>query len=207
MFKKSGLLLYRNELKKLVCAKLMSTSQQTAGIIIIGDEILNGSVVDTNSNFLTLKMRSLGVDVKKISVLSDSIEDIAEEVTRFSKSYDYVITSGGIGPTHDDITYQGIAKGLNEPLTFLPDLVELIKTHFKITVAGYDESDPPTFPFDVDTSSFNPALKMALVPACSRLHFSPAISRFPMVQAKNVFILPGIFARDSSKNYQGPVGF
>jgi len=170
----------------------MGTSQRTAGIIIVGDEILNGSVVDTNSNFLTRKMRSLGVDVRKISVLSDSIEDIAEEIAHFSKKYNYVITSGGIGPTHDDITYQGVAKGLNEPLTLLPGLVELIKNHFKVTVDDFDESNPPTFPFDVDTSSFNPALKMALVPACSQLHFSPAISRFPMVQAKNVFIFPGI---------------
>ena len=197
MFKKSGLLLYRIESKSLVCSRLMGTSQRTAGIIIVGDEILNGSVVDTNSNFLTRKMRSLGVDVRKISVLSDSIEDIAEEIAHFSKKYNYVITSGGIGPTHDDITYQGVAKGLNEPLTLLPGLVELIKNHFKVTVDDFDESNPPTFPFDVDTSSFNPALKMALVPACSQLHFSPAISRFPMVQAKNVFIFPGIHTRDS----------
>ena len=183
---------YRNQMKNLIHSKCTDANRRTAGIIIIGDEILRGSVVDTNANFLAVKMRSLGVDVKKISFLADNITDIAQEVSLFSKNYSYVITSGGIGPTHDDITYQGVAKGLEEPLTLLPELVKLIVKHFKLTVADFDELNPPTFPFDVDTSSFNPALKMALVPSSSQLHLSTAISRFPMVQAKNVFILPGI---------------
>ncbi len=167
-------------------------SQCTAGIIIIGDEITKGKVADTNSNFIAQKLYSLGVDVRKISVIPDDMDDIAEEVALFSKKFTHVVTAGGIGPTHDDITYQAIAKGLQEKLILLPELVELIKSHFKIAVPDYDPLHPPTFPPDVDTSSFNPALKMALVPATSRLHHANGISVFPMVQVNNVYIMPGI---------------
>ena len=168
-------------------------SQCSAGIIIIGDEITKGKVLDTNSNFIAQKLYSLGVDVCKISVIPDDMDVIAEEVALFSKKFTHVVTAGGIGPTHDDITYQAIAKGLQEKLILLPELVELIKIHFKITTPDYyDPLHPSTFPFDVDTSSFNPALKMALVPASSRLHHAKGISVFPMVQVKNVYIMPGI---------------
>ena len=79
----------------------------TAGIIIIGDEILKGQTSDTNTLFLTKRLKELGVKVKKISVISDEVDVISEEVKAFSKAYRYVFTSGGIGPTHDDVTYEG----------------------------------------------------------------------------------------------------
>ena len=168
-------------------------SQCTAGIIIIGDEITKGKVADTNSHYLAQKFYSLGVDVCKISVIPDRMDEIAAEVALFSKKYTHVVTAGGIGPTHDDITYQGVAKGLQEELTLLPELVELIKSHFKIPVPDYDPLEPPKYPFDVDTTAFHPALKMALVPASSLLHQAkPGVSVFPMVQVKNVYIMPGI---------------
>lgn len=177
--------------RRLLANRNMS-SQCTAGIIIIGDEITKGKVADTNSHFVAQKLYSLGVDVCKISVIPDRIDDIAEEVALFSKKFTHVVTAGGIGPTHDDITYQAIAKGLKEKLILLPELVELIISHFKISVPDYDPLNPPVFPFDVDTSSFNPALKMALVPASSRLHSAMGASVFPMVQVNNVYIMPGI---------------
>ena len=169
--------------------------ESTAGIIIIGDEIIKGKVQDTNSHFLAQKLYSLGVDVCKISVIPDQIDVIAQEVALFSAKYTHVITAGGVGPTHDDMTYQGIARGLGEDLIMLPALVKLIQSHFKKVQVpvGYDPLNPPTFAWDVDTSTFNPALKMALVPVSSRLHFSDFVSSFPLVQAgNNVYILPGI---------------
>lgn len=172
----------------LTCRSM--ASQCTAGIIIIGDEITKGKVADTNSHYLAQKLYSLGIDVRKISTIPDHMTDIAEEVSLFSKKFTHVVTAGGIGPTHDDITYQGVAQGLEQRLIMLPELVELIKEYFKIDVSDYDPLNPPTFPSDVDTSGFNPALKMALVPASSRLHYTKGV--FPMVQVNNVFIMPGI---------------
>ena len=168
--------IHRQEQKRTMA----STDECTAGIIIIGDEIVKGKVQDTNSHYLAQKLYSLGVDVRKISVIPDRVEDIADEVALFSSKFTHVITAGGVGPTHDDITYQAIARGLGEKLILLPELVKLIKSHFKIQVRGYDPLNLPTFDCDMDTSTFNPALKMALVPISSQLHFQCQLISSPV---------------------------
>ncbi|KAI5283756.1 hypothetical protein KEM54_001886 [Ascosphaera aggregata] len=83
---------------------------QTAACLIIGDEILGGKTQDTNGHFFAKYCFDLGITLKRIEVIPDDEDDIIEAVRRMSKSYDFVITSGGIGPTHDDITYASIAK-------------------------------------------------------------------------------------------------
>ncbi|RUP43077.1 MoaB/Mog domain-containing protein [Jimgerdemannia flammicorona] len=98
---------------------LMSTSRQkdvTAACLIIGDEILNGKTRDSNSNFLAKYLFGLGVELKRIEVIPDEQEDIAETVRKLSSKYNLVFTSGGIGSTHDDITYPSIAYAYNLPL-------------------------------------------------------------------------------------------
>src|SRR5437899_13075930 len=85
---------------------------RTAGIILIGNEILSGKVVDANAVYLCREFRALGVDVRKISVIPDEVELIAREVREFQSSYDWVFTSGGVGPTHEDVTIEGVARGL-----------------------------------------------------------------------------------------------
>lgn len=182
---------------RVLCCKHLSSlksmaSHSTAGIIIIGDELIKGKVLDTNSHYLAQKLYKLGVEVRRILVIPDEMEEIASEVAAFSSKYTHVLTAGGIGPTHDDITYQAIARGLGEKLVLHPQLVHLIEGHFKITVPDYDPLRPSEFPADVDASAFHPAVKMALVPASSRLHFSDMASAFPMVQVRNVYVMPGI---------------
>ena len=99
----------------------MNPSIRTAGIIIIGDEILSGKVHDSNSFYLASELRKLGVSLMRISVIPDNTEVIGNEAVKFSGQYDFVFTSGGVGPTHDDVTMEGIARGFNARLIRHPN--------------------------------------------------------------------------------------
>nr|CAG8444819.1 14549_t:CDS:2 [Entrophospora candida] len=90
---------------------------KTSACLIIGDEILYGKTVDTNSGYFAKYCFNLGIDLKKIEVIPDDEQTIIEAVRRLSDNFDLVVTSGGIGPTHDDITYPTIAKAFNLQLT------------------------------------------------------------------------------------------
>ncbi|ESO89349.1 hypothetical protein LOTGIDRAFT_106425 [Lottia gigantea] len=151
----------------------------TAGIIVIGDEILKGQTIDTNSTFICQHLYTWGVQVKKISVVSDELEEIAKEVKEFSEKYTHVVTSGGVGPTHDDLTFEGVAKAFNEKTLPHPDLVQLIKQYF-----GTDDL-------------LSPKMKMAYVPESAKLQYgeskiSGKRTKYPMVSTHNVYMFPGI---------------
>ncbi|MCG6551032.1 MAG: molybdopterin-binding protein [Candidatus Magnetominusculus sp. LBB02] len=144
---------------------------KTAGIIIIGDEVLSGKVEDVNSGFAARGLRLKGIDVRRISVISDDINEIAAETTAFSQKYDYVFTSGGLGPTHDDVTIEGISNGFGVKVAINDDLKAILSAHYG------DKLTPER-------------LKMAEVPASSGLIKHSSI-KFPIIQYKNVYILPG----------------
>jgi molybdenum cofactor synthesis domain-containing protein len=145
---------------------------KTAGIIIIGDEILSGKVKDVNSFFLAHELRILGVYVRRISVIPDEIEIIGKEVKEFSGNYDYVFTSGGVGPTHDDVTMYGIAKGFGLKIVIDPEIEKFLSVKYE--------------------KQLNKAvLKMAEVPEGAEILLTEGV-RFPVVIFKNVFIFPGI---------------
>jgi molybdenum cofactor synthesis domain-containing protein len=145
---------------------------KTAGIIVIGNEILSGKTVDENALFLSRELRSLGVDTRKISVIPDELESIAGEVRLFSRSYDYVFTSGGVGPTHDDLTMDGIAQAFERKVRRNLELEAALR--------GY-------YPADL----VEPNLRMADVPEGARLVGGPGMW-FPVVSVENVFIFPGV---------------
>ncbi|KAJ5246331.1 hypothetical protein N7468_001314 [Penicillium chermesinum] len=94
----------------------------TAACLIIGDE-----TIDTNSPFLAKFCFSLGIHLQRVEVIPDDEEDIMEAVRRMSARYDFVVTSGGIGPTHDDITYQSVAKAFNLKLELYQDAFDRMK--------------------------------------------------------------------------------
>ncbi|KAK5144737.1 MoaB/Mog domain-containing protein [Cryomyces antarcticus] len=121
----------------------------TAGCIIIGDEVLGGKTVDTNSAYLAKFCFSLGINLKRVEVIADDADEIVEAATRMSDKYDFVVTSGGIGPTHDDITYESIAKAFNLPLKLHEGALDRMKRLSK--------PHPSQPKFDWDTPS--PALK------------------------------------------------
>ena len=99
----------------------------SAGILVIGNEILSGKVIDTNSPFLCSELRALGVDVERIHVIPDVIETIAQNVREMSQSHDFVFTSGGVGPTHDDLTMDGVALAFQQPLELNKSVAERIE--------------------------------------------------------------------------------
>jgi len=145
---------------------------KTAGILVIGNEILSGKTVDENSVFLARELRELGVDVRKVSVIPDDPTAIASEVRLFSGAYDYVFTTGGVGPTHDDLTMEGIADAFGREIRRNPQLETALR--------GY-------YPADL----VEPNLRMADVPEDARLIGSPGLW-FPVVTVENVFIFPGV---------------
>jgi molybdenum cofactor synthesis domain-containing protein len=146
---------------------------RTAGIVLIGNEILSGKVVDANASYLCRELRGLGVEVRKIVVIPDEVELIAAEVGVQVRSFDLVFTSGGVGPTHDDVTMEGVARALGVSLFRDPHLVQLLEELHK-------------------GRQLNEArLKMAEVPEGSLLVAGEDLI-FPAVVARNVYILPGV---------------
>ena len=144
----------------------------TAGLLVIGNEILSGKVKDTNSPFLATELRKLGVDLERILTIPDSIELIARETLAMSKAYDFVFTSGGIGPTHDDLTMDGIALAFDREIVLSQSMVDRMHRH----------SENPV----------NDAMKkMAMIPAGAEVVDVGGLW-FPVVIVENVHIFPGI---------------
>src|SRR4026209_1289538 len=104
---------------------------RTAGIVVIGNEILSGKVTDTNSSFLTRGLRAMGVDVRRISVIPDDLDDIAGTVRRLHETFDLVFTSGGVGPTHDDIAIEGIARAFERRVGRESELERKLRDFYK----------------------------------------------------------------------------
>ena len=92
---------------------MMKDTKVNAAILIIGNEILSGRTQDTNTSTLALWLNSIGVKVQEVKVIPDVEETIVNSVNLLRKQYDYVFTTGGIGPTHDDITAESISKAFN----------------------------------------------------------------------------------------------
>src|ERR1051325_4078872 len=102
----------------------------SAGAVVIGNEILSGKVVDTNSPYLAAELRTLGVTLRRIMTIPDELPLIAAEVRDQHRSYDVVFTSGGVGPTHDDVTIEGVAMALGRKVIVHPDIADKLKTFY-----------------------------------------------------------------------------
>jgi len=144
----------------------------TAAGIIIGDEILSGKFADENGPFLVKRLREIGVDIRRLSIIADRTADIATEVRRCSDEFDLVFTTGGVGPTHDDITLQSVALAFDEPL-------ELVEELHAILLERWPDGPP------------EPALRMARLPRGAELIWEGK-AHFPLVRVRNVHIFPGV---------------
>jgi molybdenum cofactor synthesis domain-containing protein len=145
----------------------------TACVLIIGNEILSGRTQDENLAFLARGLNEIGVRVREAQVIPDDAHVIVSTINDVRRRFDYVFTTGGIGPTHDDITAQCMADAFGVPLILHPDAKRLLETHYP---AG----------------QLNEArLRMARVPKGAALLPNP-ISLAPGFQIGNVFVLPGV---------------
>jgi molybdenum cofactor synthesis domain-containing protein len=107
-----------------------SLRPRSAALIIIGDEILSGEVEDQNTPFLTRRLWELGILMTKIVIVGDRREAIAEEVRRLTPRHDFVLLTGGMGPTHDDVTRQAVADALGVPLETQAEARELLSADY-----------------------------------------------------------------------------
>jgi len=145
---------------------------KTAGIIIIGNEVLSGKTQDTNSHFLCRELRALGVEVQRVCVIPDEIELIGNEAVSFSRRFDLVFTTGGVGPTHDDVTMAGIAHGFGLRVIHHPELERRLRERHG--------------------ENINEArLRMAEVPEGAELAGEGSLYA-PAVKLRNIYIFPGI---------------
>ncbi len=144
---------------------------KTAAIIVIGDEILSGKVQDANSHFLAAELRALGVDVRRVIVIPDELDAVAREVSAASEAYDYVFTSGGVGPTHDDVTMEAIARGFGLGTEPNPVILQYLRGRCGERLNSA-------------------AQKMANLPKGAEL--LDVEGPFPPVRVRNVYILPGV---------------
>lgn len=144
----------------------------TAGIVVIGNEVLSGKVEEENARFLIRELRALGVELMRVAIIRDELGEIAREIKAMSEAYDYVFSTGGVGPTHDDVTMEGVALGLGVPLVRSAELEATICGHFGARV----------------TAS---VLHMADVPEGTEL-LGQGTMLHPITRVRNIYVLPGV---------------
>ena len=143
----------------------------TAAVVIIGNEVLTGKFADENGPYLIGRLRTLGTDLVRLVTIPDDVAVIADEVRRCAAAADHVFTSGGVGPTHDDVTFEGVAGAFRVPLELRTELLDLIAQF------GMPRNDGTE--------------RMARVPAGAELLFHEALS-YPVVRVRNAYVLPGV---------------
>ncbi len=141
-------------------------------VILIGNELLSGKIEDQNARYAVRLLRERGADLERIAVIPDAIGEIAAEVRRCVADYDWVITSGGVGPTHDDMTYEGVAAGLEVPLVEHAEVAAMLRTYF-------------------GTRLTDDHLRMARFPEGALVHTGLNLP-IPVVTVGRVAVLPGI---------------
>jgi len=144
-----------------------------ASLVIIGDEILSGRTEDTNLAYLAKWLGNLGIHLSEVRVVLDDEKEIIESVNPLRKKYDYVFTTGGIGPTHDDITTDSIAKAFGVETRIDDEALEKMKEFLD----GKELTEP--------------LLKMLHIPEGGELIYSPA-TKAPGYKIENVFVMAGI---------------
>lgn len=145
---------------------------RTAAALVIGNELLTGKIQEANVAFLAKELFALGISLRRVVMCSDEEEVIADDLNLLRARHDIVFTSGGVGPTHDDLTIPAIARAFARPLVRDPVLERMIREHFGArTTEGH--------------------LRMAELPEGAELVANDRIT-WPVLRVENVFVMPGV---------------
>ncbi|SEQ74167.1 competence/damage-inducible protein A [Thalassovita taeanensis] len=147
----------------------------TAAMLVIGDEILSGRTRDSNMHHLAQELTKHGIDLREVRVVSDDAPAIVAAVQALAAGFTHVFTSGGIGPTHDDITAEAIARAFDTPITVRDDARALLEAHYKRTGGTLNEA----------------RLRMARIPDGAALIDNP-VSIAPGFSLRNVHVMAGV---------------
>jgi molybdenum cofactor synthesis domain-containing protein len=146
---------------------------KTAAMLVIGDEILSGRTQDSNSNYVARQLTTLGIDLREVRVVGDIEDEIVAALNALRSRYDFIFTSGGIGPTHDDITADAVARAFGVGIGYHPEAYALLEARY-------------------EKGQFNEARKrMARIPDGGSLIKNSA-SVAPGFQIGNVFVMAGV---------------
>jgi molybdenum cofactor synthesis domain-containing protein len=145
---------------------------KTAAALVIGNELLSGKVEEANVAVLARTLRALGVVLRRVVTIQDDKDEIAREVRELSSSHDWLFTSGGVGPTHDDVTIEAVAAAFGVSVVVSAPMEKMLRDHYgdKVT-AGH--------------------LRMALIPDGAVLEATDEV-RWPTVRIQNTWVMPGI---------------
>ena len=150
-------------------------SLSSACILVIGNEILSGRTEDKNINFIAKRCDNIGVSVDEVRIIPDDTQTIKNTVLECYKKFDYVFTTGGIGPTHDDITTECIAAAFNLDVEINPEALRRLKNHYKKSNVELNDA----------------RIKMAKIPKGAKLIDNP-VSSAPGFIVENIYVLPGV---------------
>jgi len=150
----------------------MTSPPRNAAALVIGNELLSGKIVDANIPYLARELRELGVALERVLIVPDDVDVIARDVRALSEAHDVVFTTGGVGPTHDDVTIEAIAKAFGRAVVRAPEFETLLRELYgsRLTDAH---------------------LRMADVPEGSELVSNEQV-RWPTIRIENVYVFPGI---------------
>ncbi|MGE0212743.1 MAG: competence/damage-inducible protein A [Parvibaculaceae bacterium] len=152
-----------------------TSTPPTAAVLVIGDEILSGRTKDKNLGYIADWLAALGIDLKEARIVSDIEEDIVAALNALRSRYTYVFTTGGIGPTHDDITADSVARAFGVPITHHPEAVAILQTYFA----------------EIGREANEARMRMARTPVGAEL-IPNAVSKAPGFRIGNVFVMAGV---------------
>jgi molybdenum cofactor synthesis domain-containing protein len=147
----------------------------TAAVLLIGDEVLSGRTKDKNLGFIADYLTALGIDLREARCVADVEDDIVAAVNALRSRYTYVFTTGGIGPTHDDITADAMGKAFGVEVVHHPKAVETLMAYFK----------------EIGREANEARMRMARVPRGATL-IENAVSKAPGFRMENVFVMAGV---------------